>query len=479
MESMRLMAGLGSSATADATWWKLHTVGEKALRWLWPGHVPLGKVTLLIGDPGRGKSLLALDMAARVTRGAAWPDQAGGSGECEVAGGGRGGACGEGEASVEEGRSALVFPIETSDEPLDPGLAALLGVVEWPREEAEQEAQQVAGEGEGARGTDAHPCVRTAEGGCATPVAPAGGGCGAPRAPLGSVVLLSAEDDPGDTILPRLRAAGGDPERVVVLRSLRRREDSRQLTFSLARDLSLLDCELRARGDVRLVVFDPLTAYLGGLHGLSNTQVRDLMAPVKELAESRRVAIVGISHLTKKAEVAMMYRAMGSLAFVAASRSVWAVGPDRREPGRMLFLPVKCNLVGGAQGLAYRIVGSDRDPSVPVLAWEAEPVAEGAEEAFASTRRAPAAELAMMWLRGLLAAGPRTTRDVERLAAAAGISPTALRKGRRALGVESCPQGKRGDWLVRLPGDAARVPMLPKAGAEGPGEVGGADGPLP
>jgi AAA domain len=42
--------------------------------WLWPGRIPLGYVTLLVSDPGAGKSLVALDIAARVTTGKPWPD---------------------------------------------------------------------------------------------------------------------------------------------------------------------------------------------------------------------------------------------------------------------------------------------------------------------------------------------------------------------------------------------------------------------
>lgn len=42
-------------------------------QWLWPGRIPRGAVTLMIGDSGRGKSLLTLDIAARVTTGAPWP----------------------------------------------------------------------------------------------------------------------------------------------------------------------------------------------------------------------------------------------------------------------------------------------------------------------------------------------------------------------------------------------------------------------
>src|SRR3954451_24488509 len=50
------------------------------IRWLWPNRIPLGRLTLLVSDPGLGKSLLALDIAARVSRGAPWPD--GASVEC-------------------------------------------------------------------------------------------------------------------------------------------------------------------------------------------------------------------------------------------------------------------------------------------------------------------------------------------------------------------------------------------------------------
>ena len=41
--------------------------------WLWPGRIAVGKVTLIAGDPGLGKSFVTLDMAARVSTGAPWP----------------------------------------------------------------------------------------------------------------------------------------------------------------------------------------------------------------------------------------------------------------------------------------------------------------------------------------------------------------------------------------------------------------------
>lgn len=48
---------------------RLNDCVSSPLRWLWPGRVPVGKLTLMIGDPGLGKSLVSLNFAAHVSRG--------------------------------------------------------------------------------------------------------------------------------------------------------------------------------------------------------------------------------------------------------------------------------------------------------------------------------------------------------------------------------------------------------------------------
>jgi hypothetical protein len=53
---------------------RLSGVVPKPIRWLWPGRIALGKLTLLSGDPGLGKSFLSCDLAARVSTGSNWPD---------------------------------------------------------------------------------------------------------------------------------------------------------------------------------------------------------------------------------------------------------------------------------------------------------------------------------------------------------------------------------------------------------------------
>lgn len=52
----------------------LADVKPEPVEWLWPGYLPRGKIVTLDGDPGLGKSTLALALAAAVTTGAAWPD---------------------------------------------------------------------------------------------------------------------------------------------------------------------------------------------------------------------------------------------------------------------------------------------------------------------------------------------------------------------------------------------------------------------
>jgi len=52
----------------------LDQIKPETVRWLWPGRVPLGKITILQGDPGLGKSTIALDLASRVTTTREMPD---------------------------------------------------------------------------------------------------------------------------------------------------------------------------------------------------------------------------------------------------------------------------------------------------------------------------------------------------------------------------------------------------------------------
>jgi hypothetical protein len=51
-----------------------NTVIPERVRWLWPGYIPFGKVTMLDGDPGLGKSTILIDLAAPISTGGELPN---------------------------------------------------------------------------------------------------------------------------------------------------------------------------------------------------------------------------------------------------------------------------------------------------------------------------------------------------------------------------------------------------------------------
>lgn len=63
---------------------RLADVTPERVKWLWPGRIPLGKLTILDGDPGLGKSTISVDLAARVSTGRPMPGETAGRSPCGV-----------------------------------------------------------------------------------------------------------------------------------------------------------------------------------------------------------------------------------------------------------------------------------------------------------------------------------------------------------------------------------------------------------
>ena len=49
-------------------------IPREDVEWIWPGRVARGKLTIIAGDPGAAKTTIAIDVAARLSRGTAMPD---------------------------------------------------------------------------------------------------------------------------------------------------------------------------------------------------------------------------------------------------------------------------------------------------------------------------------------------------------------------------------------------------------------------
>src|SRR5262249_36515276 len=146
------------------------------------------------------------------------------------------------------------------------------------------------------------------------------------------VVILSAEDGIADTIKPRLRAMGGDVERVHVIQGVKNPDDVEQ-AFKLDRDLPALEDTIVEKHAV-LVIIDPLAAYLGGKDSHRDADIRGVLGPLAALADRTSVAVLGIAHLTKDQERKVLYRTLGSIAFVAAPRVVLTVARDHDDQSR-------------------------------------------------------------------------------------------------------------------------------------------------
>lgn len=274
---------------------------------------------------------------------------------------------------------------------------------------------------------------------------------GAPSKP-GDVLMISAEDSLDDTIRPRLDAAGADANRVHVLSGV---EQGGLLSgFVLTpQDVALLDKELTERPEVRLVVIDPITAYLGALDSHKVGDVRGALQPLADLAEKHRVAVIAVTHLNKGNGTDPMSRVIGSGAFIAAPRTAFLVIEDRAEPDRRLFLELKNN-IGRAAGLAFRIESVTLPNGIETsrAVFYPDTVPTTASEAMEGAGSGPnAIEEACDFLRAELADGPRPVRKVEAEAESAGIHKRTLERAKRKLGIISQKTAANGGWTWRLP----------------------------
>jgi hypothetical protein len=275
------------------------------------------------------------------------------------------------------------------------------------------------------------------------------------------VILLSAEDTPGDTIRPRLDAAGAVCERIVYFDSVNRL--GVKSTLDLSRDLASIRDALDQTPDCRLVVIDPISAYLGGTESHKNADVRGLLAPLCALAAERGFALVCVSHLNKNQSASAINRTTGSMAFAAAARAVWLVVKDKSDKDRRELLPIKNNIGKDTTGLAYSIVdvpGHDQ----PALQWDTTPIHTSADDALSTNRgedtnRRSALDDASDFLRSVLADGEMKCEDVRSLAMTAGISDATLRRARAEVRVQKRKSGKPGEpgpWWWSLPTEGAQ-----------------------
>lgn len=235
-------------------------IKPEPIRWLWKHWLALGKLEILAGAPGQGKTTIALALAATVSSGGTWPDGS----RCEP----------------------------------------------------------------------------------------------------GSVLVWSGEDDPADTLLPRLLAAGADPARCYFVKGTR--VGGELQPFDPAFDMPELEAAAQSIGDVRLLIVDPVVSAVAG-DDHKNAAVRRSLAPLVDLAERLSLAVLGISHFSKGgAGSDPTSRVVGSVAYGAVARVVLVAAKLQKfDAGdKRIFARSKSNIGPDDGGFEYRIEQTEAIPGI-------------------------------------------------------------------------------------------------------------------
>jgi hypothetical protein len=285
------------------------------------------------------------------------------------------------------------------------------------------------------------------------------------HAPKGAALILSAEDSPSQTLKPRLVAAGADMGQVIVTGMTVRTEGGRRM-MNLADDLKRLsagvDMARKSGREVKVVIIDPISAYMGGKskgNTWNQTDVRAILAPVAEWAQRERVAVIALSHFNKAGNSHLLYRVSDSIGFTAAARAVWYCVADKDDEGRKLFLKGKGSVArADVPGFSYRIAskpltlddGKIRD--APFIQW-GETVNISAEAAMAERKEeSPALAAAVVFLRSLLAKGPMLLKEIREHVNASEHSPRTIKRAKSELNILSSKEGfADGEWRWSLP----------------------------
>lgn len=266
------------------------------------------------------------------------------------------------------------------------------------------------------------------------------------------VIICSSEDDPADTIKPRLRVAGADMSRVHDLAGMLNTEGNFE-HLNLGAHLDALDEYL---GDLKpaVLILDPITSFFGKIDSNSQTDVRGIVDPAMRLFRKHGTALLGIIHLNKNERASAIYRIGGSISMVGAPRCALGFLRDKTGDAKSdrLLLPIKMNLQREEPGFALRIVDKDGHP---LAEWKKERCEILIDEIVGAAQQTKT-QIAEDLLREVLAPGRAIpAADIEHMCRERGIGKDTRRDALHTLGAEAKRVGaegtKNGFWTWIIP----------------------------
>lgn len=355
--SARDIAGLGDQAFVQLE--QASSLKIIPIRWLWPGWLARGKLQILAGAPGTGKTTIAMSLAATVS-------------------------------------SAGCFP------------------------------------------------------------------CGTP-ANRGNVLIWTGEDDPADTLAPRLVASGADLAHVFFVRGTV--EDGEQRSFDPGRDIGLLVQEAKRIGNVQLLIVDPVVSAIVG-DGHKANDVRRGLQPLVDLAQILDCAVLGVTHFSKGSSGRdPLERVMGSQAFGALARVVLVAAKETSSeedsPPRRFVARAKSNIGPDGGGFDYQLHQAELESHEGVVAayvaWQgaiqgsARDLLGAVEVDETGGDDASERNDARQFLISLLADGPLPVRSIKTDAVGAGYSWRTIERAKKDAGIEARKLGLKDGWVWLLP----------------------------
>ncbi|WP_373652088.1 AAA family ATPase [Schlesneria sp. DSM 10557] len=389
---------------------RLSEVTPRSVDWVWEGLIPRGKVTLLTGDAGIGKSLVALQVAAMVTRGRRVP--IGLTEKVPTA------------AFQTEPRGVIVLSAEdAAEDTVLPRLLAAGGDVSRTfvlRTESESSSER-------------QPVVSPAP----LPI-PA-----TQDDHLGHEIEKTAAEDPP---APDCRAKGSQEQ-----------DDER--LFRLKRDFQKLERaieQLNSQGEqIGLVVIDPIDRFLS-----PQDKKRDrahTVTKLVDLAARFGAAILVVSSASLKAggrSNTVLHQEL-----VNSARAVLTVAPDLEDRNQRLLLPVKLNLSAMQPALSFTIEQGS-------LNWSPEPIALSSDDYYREAilkQKNPLVreevyeiQRVTRWLKDQLTPGRASSIWIRCNAGYYDISYSTLRRAFKILGCRAIRESNQ--WFWHLPGQEQSAP---------------------
>lgn len=178
----------------------------------------------------------------------------------------------------------------------------------------------------------------------------------------GSVILLSAEDDPECQIKPKLEACGADLDKVYHLMVKENVQTKEEEFLGLDVDLFRLEKAIKEIGDVKLIVIDPITYFTGAIKDHISGEVANFLHRLMKIAKKYDLAIILNKHLRKQGSgakgVANAASEIGGAgAWTNTPRKCWLITNHHEDTDVKVITQMKDNLSkNSSDSLAYKIV---------------------------------------------------------------------------------------------------------------------------